>query len=58
MTEKTPERPDQPGATIPVPTQGPHVSSTLSGPPRPDAEEAFRAMVRKDLREHHHPDTA
>jgi hypothetical protein len=58
MTEETPQPPDRSGSTIPVPTQGPHVASTLQGPPRPDAEEAFRAMVRKDLREHRHPDTA
>jgi hypothetical protein len=58
MTEETPRPSDRPGTPIPVPTTGPHVASTLQGPPRPDAEEAFRAMVRKDLREHGRPDTA
>jgi hypothetical protein len=57
MTEETPQPPDKPGAMIPVPTQGPTVASTLQSPPRPDAEKAFRAMVRKDLRERHQPDT-
>jgi hypothetical protein len=58
MPEETPQPSERRGTPIPVPTKGPHVASTLQGPPRPDAEEAFRAMVRKDLREHRHPDTA
>jgi hypothetical protein len=35
---------------IPMPPMGPHSGSTLDAPPRPEAVQAYNAMIRKDLR--------
>jgi len=40
-----------------VPSTGPRMGSTLGKQPRPEAVKAFRAMVRKELREQRQADS-